>query len=141
MDDTNSLIAVFKNSLLYTTAGRVTSIIPENTDSPLLMLGSLALSVCLLRRAQTWAAGTMWASVGSSDKRATDALKDLILFLLDTVVNLAVQIVSTVAGQLITAAVIDAESTVYSICGAVVAVVLLWLLNKIVARKLVEGVG
>lgn len=134
MDDTATLIAVFKNSLLYTTAGQVTAIMPVSADSPTLMLGCFALAVCILRRAQGWSRSA-YSTVGAS-ATAVEALRDLVLFLLDSIINLAVQIVSTLAGQLITTAVAGAESVVYSICGATIAVVLLWLLNKIVLKNL-----
>ena len=127
-------MTVFKNSLLYTTAFEISTLIPKaNGDTAIIIISSIMLVVIAINKCSALV-DTLFVDVGRSeadDGSAEGALQ--VLF--DCASNLLVQITSTMVGQLVTTAVQETNDTSFSLVGSMISLTLIWLLSNMIASR------
>lgn len=138
-----TLIATFKNSLIYTAcATQVTIFLDENAGghraSMILMATFAFLAVIFqsLKKEVLILNATLQKLPTWVEWRATlDTLASMVSFTLDISSNLATQMVSSMTAATVSDAVRGADGTLWSLLGALLCIILLWLLTTIVERK------
>lgn len=131
-DEPATLVAVFKNSLMYTTAFEISKMIPTSDgETSIVFISCIMIVVLLLHRVSTYIRES-FANADEQVKRMVDPLKSLFVFLVDCITNLLVQIVSTMVGTLVTTAVQQTSQTTYSVIGSVLSLCLVWLLSNMI---------
>lgn len=136
-ETTKTLLATFKNSLVYTACARqVDALLDENTggaQASLLMMVSFGFLAAIFQTAKREierAASLFLADKSRSAWHSTiDTLRGVSTFILDMTSNLATQMVSSLTAQTISDAVTAADNRVWSLLGALVCIILLWLLT------------
>lgn len=139
-ETTLSLLATFKNSLVYTACARqVDVLLNENTGgtrASLLLMASFAFLAVIFQVAKkevVQSADTALRNGLFVDWHPTIAtLRGVSVFVLDISSNLATQMVSSMAAQTISDAVRGGDSVIWSLLGALVCIILLWLLTRTV---------
>lgn len=142
-ETTNTLLATFKNSLVYTACARqVDVLLDENaggTRASLLLMTSFGFLAAIFQAAKTEILGLTDGALQSKELaqwHATIAtLRSMASFVLDIMSNLATQMVSSMAAQTISDAVTGGDSVLWSLLGALVCIILLWLLTLTVNNK------
>lgn len=142
-ETTHTLLATFKNSLVYTACARqVAVLLDENAggaQASLLLMVSFAFLAVIFQTAKKVIVA--YAKKHESNPaliewNATIAtLRGASEFILDLTSNLATQMVSSMAAQTISDAVTGADNVVWSLLGALVCIILLWLLTITVENK------
>jgi hypothetical protein len=134
-DTPETLVAVFKNSLLYTTAFEISALIPKgNGDTTVIIIAAVMLVVLMINKLSAFIA-TVYSDAPDEVKRIVEPLKALTKFLLDCASNLLVQITSTMVGQLVTTAVQETQSSSFSLLGSLVSLTLIWLLSNMITSR------
>lgn len=134
-DTPETLVTVFKNSLLYTTAFEISTLIPKaNGDTAIIIISSIMLVVIAINKCSALV-DTLFVDASDEVKRMTDPLKALFKFLFDCASNLLVQITSTMVGQLVTTAVQETNDTSFSLVGSMISLTLIWLLSNMIASR------
>jgi hypothetical protein len=142
-ETTQTLLATFKNSLVYTACARqVTVLLDENAggaQASLLLMISFGFLAVIFQTAKKQIVAYAKRYEGDPalvEWNATIAtLRGVSEFVLDLSSNLATQMVSSMAAQTISDAVTGGDNVVWSLLGALVCIILLWLLTITVENK------
>lgn len=142
-ETTHTLLATFKNSLVYTACARQVSVLLDanagGAQASLLLMISFGFLAVIFQTAKK----EIVAYAAKHEKNpaliewnATIAtLRGVSEFILDLSSNLATQMVSSMAAQTISDAVTGGDNVVWSLLGALVCIILLWLLTITVENK------
>ena len=133
-DDVTQLTELFKNALVYTTIIRnVDSLIDDKDRSIIMIMLGSALAAAGATRATSYAKNEIKSSRSQFNESNTfGIIGKLGVFLLSTATNVLVQLTSSLASTLATAVFSSADSLPWGLAGAVVSIVLLWLLQETV---------
>lgn len=142
-ETTNTLLATFKNSLVYTACARqVDALLDENaggTRASLLLMTSFGFLATIFQAAKQEIVSLANEGLQNAEYAQWHAtlqtMKSMTSFVLDIMSNLATQMVSSMAAQTITDAVTGGDSVLWSLLGALVCIILLWLLTLTVNNK------
>lgn len=132
-DNAVTLVSVFKNSLMYTTAFEISQMVPSGDgESSIIFISGVMIIIILITQLMDYIKNS-FVDATEDVKRMVDPLKSLFVFLLDTATNLLVQIISTLVGTLVTTAVQQTSQTTFSIIGSILSLCLIWLLSRMVS--------
>jgi len=140
-----TLLQTFKNSLIYTAcATQVTIFLDENAGgsrASLILMTSFSFVAIIF---QTLKAEIIKLDIGQRPgwvewRDAIDSLKGVSTFTLDILSNLATQMVSSMTAATVSDAVRGGDSSLWSLLGALICIILLWLLTLIVNNHKSRG--
>lgn len=136
--DLAQITELFKNALVYTTIIRnVDSLILDKDRSIIMIVLGAAIGALGSYKAQEYFKKYLTNS-NSNYKPGKDLeiLGKLGIFVLETTTNVLVQLTSSLSATLATAVFSSADSLTWGLTGAVVSVVLLWLLQETIYQTM-----
>lgn len=133
-----SLLATFRNSLVYTACSEQVRIFVAESNggqnASVILIITFTITAMVLQRLKAYVKRVDAGGNGAEWIRVVTSLKEVSVFSLDLMSNLATQLVSTIAAGAISDAVRGGTSTGWSLLGSALCIVLLWLLTAAVSR-------
>lgn len=138
--DLAQITELFKNSLVYTTIIRnVDGLILDKERSIIMIVLGAAISALGAYKAQAYVKTNLATLLPEfADRGELEIIGKLLLFTLETTTNVLVQLTSSLSATLATAVFSSADSLTWGLAGAVVSVVLLWLLQETIYQTAVN---
>lgn len=144
MEETElTLLATFKNSLVYTACARqVEALLDENAGgsrASLLLMASFGFLAAIFQVAKKQVRDASKQFVADNTKKdwhpTVETLTAVSIFVLDMLSNLATQMVSSMTAQTVSDAVTGGDNVMWSLLGALICIILLWLLTLTLNNK------